>query len=84
MPTMHPTFLWAVDEHYHKLSRPSHLKIPDRPRMARAALSMRAIEGPCAAVVCGNVAVKQGDACLIFGDEAGHLWPVQNPARRAI
>ena len=30
--------------------RPSHLKIPDGPKMAHAALSRRAIDGPCAVI----------------------------------
>jgi len=30
----------------HGQSRPSHLQIPDVPKMARAALSRRAIDGP--------------------------------------
>src|SRR6218665_1170104 len=32
----------------HSHSRHSHLKIPDGPKMALAALSRRAIDGPCA------------------------------------
>jgi len=52
--------------------------------MARAALSRRAIERPCASMMCGNVAVKQSDACLLFGEQAGHVWSVQNPARQAV
>ena len=34
--------------------------------------------------ICCTVAENHGDACLLFGGQAGHLWPVQTPARRAI
>jgi len=40
--------------HTHARFRPSHLKIPGGPKMARATLSRRAM--------CGNVAAKWGDA----------------------
>jgi len=33
-------------QYYHGIFRPSHLKIPGGPRMARAALSRWAIDGP--------------------------------------
>ena len=45
-------------------------------KMARAALRRRVIDG--------QFAVKRGDACLLFGGQAGHLWHVQTQARRAI
>ena len=45
--------------------RPSHLKIPGGPKLARAALSRWAIDGPCA--LCSNVAAKRGYVCLLFG-----------------
>src|SRR6218665_3352873 len=56
-------------------SKPSHLQIPGGPKMARAALRRR--------VICCNAAEKQGNACLLFGGFAGHLWPIQTSARRA-
>jgi len=31
--------------------------------------------------ICGNVAAKRGDACLLFGGYTGHLWPVQTHAK---
>jgi len=40
------------------VSRPSHLQIPSEPKMARAAICRRAI--------CGNVAEKRNDTCLLF------------------
>ena len=43
--------------------RPSHLKIPGRPKMACVVLSRQAM--------CGNEAAKRGDACLLFGDISG-------------
>ena len=43
----------------HGVGRPSHLKIPGGPKMARAVLSRRAM--------CGNIEVKLDYACLLFG-----------------
>jgi len=45
------------------ITRPSHLKIPGGPKMARAALCRWTIDEPCAV----NAATKMGHACLLFG-----------------
>src|SRR6218665_984863 len=46
-----------------EVARPSHLKIPGGPKMARAALSRRAIHGPNVSKLTCYTA-QQGDACL--------------------
>jgi len=47
-------------------NRPSHLKIPGGPKMARVALSRRAIDGPNVSKLTWYTA-QQADACLPFG-----------------
>jgi len=59
---------------------PSHLQIQGGPKMARAALRRRVIDWQVAG--CSEKAGRR--LYSLFGGWAGHFWPVQTPARRAI
>jgi len=64
-----------LDKTWHPLNRPSYLKIPGGPKVACAALSRRAINGPCAVM-------------MYHGRRLSAVWwlvgPLMARARRAI